>query len=160
MNSNSNSDLSQTISNIFANNDISLEYELKLRRIKQSRPRKKQDLELALAVILVDLASCDQKFQPDEYQAIVNGLRRVFGSDRSSVSALVNRSKLALANLRGSGDFSSMLRDNLNEAEKQLVMEIIDELILADGKIDGFERYFRTRYAQALGVDVPELSSE
>src|SRR5436190_22958679 len=75
---------------------------------------KVKELELALTVILVDLASCDQHFDPAEYQIILSGLRRMFGATREEVQSLVNQATLVLNNLRGTNRFVQLLKDNLS----------------------------------------------
>ena len=110
------------------------------------------ELELAFAVVLVDLASCDQKFAPREYQVIAGGLRRLFSTPKERVKSLVNQANVVLANLRGTSRFAMMLRDNLDGDEKRAVMETIDDLIGSDGVEDGFETYLRTKFADLLGM--------
>ena len=110
------------------------------------------ELELALAVVLVDLAGCDQQFAPNEYQVISGGLRRLFSPPKERVKALVNQANVALGNLRGTSRFAALLRDNLDESEKKSVMETIDDLIGIDGAEDGFETYLRNKLSTVLGI--------
>jgi uncharacterized tellurite resistance protein B-like protein len=112
-----------------------------------------QELELALTVLLVDLASCDQNFDQDEYQIISQGLMRVFGTSKEGISKLVNQANLVIANLRGTTKFAELLRDNLDNEKKASVMEIIDEIIAADGVEDGFETYLRSKLSGILGIE-------
>ena len=121
---------------------------------KGSKKRKVPlgELELAFAVVLVDLAACDQHFAPKEYQVISNGLRRLFSTPKERVKSLVNQANVVLANLRGTSRFAMMLRDNLDDDEKRAVMETIDDLIGTDGVEDGFETYLRTKFADLLGM--------
>lgn len=116
-----------------------------------------QELQVALTVVLVDLASCDQNFEPREYQIISAGLKQMFGTSKEEVKALVNQATLVLSNLRGTNHFAKMLRDNLDEEQKIAVMEIIDTIIHVDGQEDGFETYLRNKFARLLGIptDVP-----
>lgn len=122
---------------------------------KKGKGAAPRELELALAVILVDLASADQNFDQNEYQAIALGLRRVFGTSKDQMQVLVNQAKVQLAGLRGTGRFAEMLRDNLTEKDKQAVMEVIEDIIAADGKEDGYETYLRTRLQSTLGIKQP-----
>ncbi|NMC64454.1 MAG: hypothetical protein GYA55_14915 [SAR324 cluster bacterium] len=114
----------------------------------------KADLELALAVILVDLASTDEAFDPSEYEVISRGLKEVFGTTKDRVQQLVNQSRQILESLRGTNKYTNMLRDNLNNTEKKEILAIIDDLIAADGKEDPFEVYMKSRIAKALGFEV------
>lgn len=148
--------LLDTIGKIFSNTSASNDS----RPIPLAKRKKtsKAELELAMTVLLVDLATCDEKFQPEEYQLIANGLRRLFGTSRHQVQALVNQSNQVLRNLRGTASFANLLRDNLSESERLSVMEVIDEIIEADGHIDGFEIYIRHKLAALLDIPLHDKS--
>lgn len=146
MNNNSNNLNTTKLNELFAAADKASAKKLRKRAVPLS------ELELALAVVLVDLAGCDQTFAPNEYQAISGGLRRLFSTPKERVQALVNQANVALANLRGTSRFTALLRENLDEDEKKAVMESIDDLIDADGGEDGFETYLRNKLSDALGM--------
>lgn len=115
------------------------------------------DLELAFAVLLVDMASCDQNFEQKEYIMIGSALKRLFGTPKDRVQTLVNQANTIMNNLRGTSRYAALLRDNLDLDEKKVLMETVDELIFSDGEEGGFERYLRTKLADLLGVsaDLP-----
>lgn len=110
------------------------------------------ELELALAVLLVDLASCDQQFDADEYRTIAAGMQRVFGTAPNDVRKLVSQARLVLANLRGTSAFADLLREQLSVEERQAIMAVVDEVVAADGREDGFETYLRHKIGDLLGV--------
>ena len=122
-------------------------------KVHKTKAVPKQQLELALTVLLVDLAACDDKFQPEEYHLIANGLRRLFGTTRHQVQALVNQATQVLRNLRGTSNFAALLKENLSDEERLAIMEIIDELIHSDGVVDGFEVYLRHKLTDLLGIN-------
>jgi len=125
----------------------------KKRKQKFSNDRaKKRELALAATVLLVDLADCDQDFDPEEYQVITSGLIRMFDTCKSEVTALVNEAQQYLANLRGVDRYAQILKEELNDSEKAMLMDVIDELTAADGKEDGFEIYLRSKVAKKLGM--------
>ena len=103
-------------------------------------------------MLLVELAGSDQNFDAREYNVISNGLRRIFGTTKDEVAALINQATLNLAHLRGTGRFATLLKDNMTLEERQVVMEVIEEVIAADGVEDGFETYLRHKFSDLLGV--------
>lgn len=119
-----------------------------------SKKAQKRELEFALTVLLVDLASCDQNFEMREYTIIQNGLKRVFGTTKDQVSALINEANTTLKNMRGSSRFASQLKDSLSMDQRLAIMEIVDEVIKADGVEDGFETYLRQKFAELLCVEL------
>lgn len=152
MNNSANNPLLQTVDKVFAN--VETAQKIPSFTTQKNKPVKKQQLELALTVLLVDLAACDDKFQPEEYQLIANGLRRMFGTTKHQVQALVNQATQVLRNLRGTSSFAQQLKDNLSEDERIAIMDIVEEMIHADGVIDGFEIYLRQKIGDLLGIKV------
>ncbi len=149
MSHNSNRVLSHTIDSIFQNQGVK---QFSRKSAKTACRAKKKDLELALTVLLVDLACCDQNFDQQEYQIIISGLQRIFGTGKHEIQALVNQANIALANLRGVGRFAGLLNESLSDEQKQQVMDIIDEIIHIDGEVDGFEVYLHHKLATMLGM--------
>ncbi|MCB0337825.1 MAG: TerB family tellurite resistance protein [Bdellovibrionales bacterium] len=147
-NTSKNSNLiGQTLEQIFSNH----KHVVKNKDLKAGIELR--ELELAFTVLLVDLASCDQNFDQDEYQVISKGLIRVFGTSKDQVTALVNQANLVISNMRGTNRFAEMLRDNLSTENKEKVLEIIDEIIQIDGVEDGFETYLRAKFVSLLGLE-------
>src|SRR4051812_30502504 len=106
-----NNMFTDTIDHIFAHHNASLD---KQYRSKNNAAMKKRELEMAVAILLVDLASCDQHFDTCEYQTISKGLNKLFGTSLQEVGSLVQQANQALGMLRGSGKFATMLRETLD----------------------------------------------
>jgi len=138
-----------TLNNLFSQNQ---QKNQKKQNFKRAKGVTDKDLEVALTVILVDLASSDQNFEPQEYTVIQKGLARMFGTNKTEVSPLVNQAKIILGNMRGTGSSLKILKENLDLEQRQTVMEIIDEVIDTDGVEDGFEVYLRTKFLDGLGL--------
>ena len=64
----------------------------------------------------------------------------------------MNQAVLALQNMRGSTSYIETLRENLDDAQRRAILEVIDDVIDADGVEDGFETYLRTKFADLLGL--------
>jgi uncharacterized tellurite resistance protein B-like protein len=114
---------------------------------------KKRDIELAVTVLLVDLAASDQDFDPREYQVIVHGLMEMFGTQKHEVSALINQAQTILRNLRGVARFGELLTENLSLEDRLAIMRIIEQVIQADGVEDGYETYLRHKLQKMLGLE-------
>lgn len=141
--------LGRTLQSIFEQNELAK----KEHQLKKKGEVARRDMEVAVAVLLVELASADQNFEQSEYVVITNGLRKIFGFTGSNIQALINQSVNTLKNLRGTSHFSSLLRENLSTVEKNSVLEVVEEIIKADGKEDGYELYFRDKIKKTLGLD-------
>jgi len=109
-----------------------------------------QDLEFALTVLLVELASSDENFDQDEYHAITMSLQRVFDTDRAKAKEYINRASISISQVRGTTSYARLLGENLSLEERRMVTEIIDDLISADGQHDPFEIYHQNRIRHIL----------
>jgi uncharacterized tellurite resistance protein B-like protein len=103
------------------------------------------DLEFALTILLVELASSDQNFDQQEYHSITIGLQRIFGTERAKVRSYINRATLTLAQYRSTLPYAELLKANLNPLQLKEIVEIIDDLVDSDGQEDPFEIYHRQR---------------
>ena len=125
------------------------------------RTDRMEDLKLAVVVLLVDLATCDQQFDEKEYQAISAGLRRIFHLDQRDIGHYVQAAQAALGSLRGIGAFTSLIRDECSPEQRNAIMHVVNEVIAADGREDDFEVYLRHKLAKLLNVpSTPPATSD
>jgi uncharacterized tellurite resistance protein B-like protein len=108
------------------------------------------ELEYALTVLLVELASSDENFDQEEYHTIMLSLQRIFNTDRSKVKEYVNRATVSISQVRGTTAYARLLRDNLSLEDRKIITDIISELISSDGKHDPFEVYHQNRIKHIL----------
>lgn len=111
-----------------------------------------QQLEVSLAVLLVELASSDEGFAQKEYQVIILALHRVFGVPRDRAQRHINEAVTILKNLRSTSEYALRLREHLGREDLMLVARCIDDVMDADGVQDGFEIYHRRRFRELLGI--------
>jgi uncharacterized tellurite resistance protein B-like protein len=114
-------------------------------------------LELALAVLLVELASSDEGFEQKEYQIIIRALNQIFGTSRDRAQRHINEAVTILKNLRGTSEYAIRLREHLPKEELLGIARCIDDVMDADGVQDGFELYHRRRFRELLGIAADEL---
>lgn len=117
-----------------------------------ARKASQAELELAVTVIMVDIANSDQDFCANEYAIIQNSMRRLFNTDKTRVMKLVAEAKQLIANMRGATSYRELLRDALDDQQKHAVLECVRDLIDADGSQDGFEVYLKQRLRATLGL--------
>jgi uncharacterized tellurite resistance protein B-like protein len=111
-----------------------------------------KDAEFAVALILVELASSDQNFDQEEYHIIYMALQTLFGCDRAKSRNLINRALLTLKQLRGTVPYVELLRDVLSDFQKENFIDILKEMMTADGVIDPFEVYHLNRIVSIIST--------
>jgi len=111
------------------------------------------ELELAVVVILVDLASVDSNFDSREFMTICIGMQRLFGVTQPEVLKLIAQANQVLASLRGVDKFAILLRDEVPIEKRKQIMEVVNNVISADGREDDFEIYLRHKFHDLLGLN-------
>lgn len=114
------------------------------------------ELHLAVVVILVDLASTDSNFDSREYMTICVGMQRLFGISQATVTKLIAQANQVLASMRGVDRFATLLKEQIDIEKRQQIMQVIDNVIAADGREDDFEIYLKHKFAFLLGLEEPK----
>lgn len=114
--------------------------------------RSKDEIALATAMVLVEIASSDHVVDKFERTVILNGLKGLFKLSDEAANGLLTRAKAQLSSMRGSSASAEILRDALDSASKRALAQIIDNLIRCNGTVDGIEIYLRKRFRDILGI--------
>ena len=125
----------------------------RMQNLKQKGPlRGKDEIALAAAVVLIEIASSDHVVDKFERTVIINGLKSLFRVSDETANGLMNRAKAQLASMRGSSSAAEVLRDTLDMPTKRAIAQVIDNLIRCNGVVDGIEVYLRKRFRDILGL--------
>jgi uncharacterized tellurite resistance protein B-like protein len=116
------------------------------------QPRGEHDLQLATAVLLVEVMRADPALGEAERVAVVEALRRAFTLAPDEVERLV---ELAHANARGANDFyafTSTINDGFTHPQKVHMVELMWTVAFADGHLDAHENHLIGKVAGLLHV--------
>ena len=109
-------------------------------------------IQVATAVILLEVANADDDFSEAELDTVVSILKDNFNLTDEEVSDLI---EISDEERKGSVDmwhFANIINENYSEAEKQSVMENIWRVIYADGRLDKFEDHIVHKLATILHI--------
>lgn len=138
------------------NNNSSQTADSLLSRMQSLKPkgplRGKDEVALAAAVVLIEIASSDHVVDKFERTVIINGLKSLFRVSDETANGLMNRAKAQVSSMRGSSSAAELLRDSLDLASKRAIAQVIDNLIRCNGVVDGIEVYLRKRFRDILGL--------
>jgi uncharacterized tellurite resistance protein B-like protein len=125
----------------------------RMNSLKTNRPLKdKNEIALAAAVVLTEIASSDHVVDKFERTVIHNGLKSLFKLSDEAVIGLMARAKAQLSSMRSSSAQAEALRDALDPASKRAIAQVIDNLIRCNGVVDSVEIYLRKRFREILGI--------
>lgn len=109
-------------------------------------------LQLACAVLLMEVMRAEPDLRDEERQAVMAALRRKFTLSPDEVERLV---ELADEKARTANDFfgfTSTLNDSLGHEQKVRVVEYMWQVAYADGEIDENENHLISKVAGLLHV--------
>jgi len=117
----------------------------------QSAPQRADgDVRIAACALFLEMANIDNEFSEEERQHILAILQDEFGLSEYDALALAQE---AAADLEGSIDlwrFTNMINDNYSEEEKVRVVELLWQIVYADGHVDEHEDYLVHKLTKLL----------
>ena len=97
------------------------------------------DLELATALLLVELARADHSLADVEQQAIVSLLMTHFSLSEGEVESLVRQAESEADHAASLQSFTRKLNDELDRAGKLRIVEMLWEVAFADDELSKYE---------------------
>lgn len=117
-----------------------------------SQSRQQHTLELATAVLLIEVVRADGRLNEAERQAVMAALRSKFSLPESELAELF---ELAHQHSEDSHDlysFTARLNESLGEPQRIRVFELLWEVAYADGHADAHEVHLLRRLADLLHI--------
>ncbi len=125
-----------------------------------------EDMQIATGVLLLEMAGSDKDYDPEEVHTVFRTMEREFKIDQDEALRL-----LELADkLRGQQEkidrFISTLNDNFSDEQRVLVLSMVWQVVMADGKVDKFEKRFakqvqtRLKLSEEQAADARRLATE
>jgi len=113
---------------------------------------REEELRVSAGALLVTAGGIDGNFDPDERRKVKTLLKKQFGLNDKETRQLF---KVAEARERDAVDlyrFTSVLCRELDQEGRKRIVEMLWEVVLADGIVDEFESNLVWRVAELLGV--------
>lgn len=101
-----------------------------------------QDLHIAAAVLLIEMAGSDQGIAPQEAEAVCELMQKEFALPEESLPELVQVAVAARKEKGKIDEFVQVINSKFDEGQRQRLLAMIWKIVLADGKVDKFEQRF------------------
>jgi len=112
----------------------------------------RDDIQLAAAALLLELAYADGEFAPQELEYLEAALGRHFDLEASTVADLI---ALAERERRTSIDhfqFTRVIREQLDIGQRTVLAEVMWGVVLADGRVGDHEGYLMRKLGHLLDL--------
>lgn len=110
------------------------------------------DLQLAAAALLVEAAVADGNFDADERAALERRLSERFSLDPQEAHDLIEEARRHQADSNHLLRFTRAIKEGFEEEQRVVLMEMLWEVVLADGTVDPFEDHLLRRLGGLLYV--------
>ncbi len=130
----------------------------KLRQTSAGQPEQRDaQIRLATAVLLTEMSRADFEEQPEESAAIEALLRKQFDLSADDSEALAASGREEADRAVSLHDYTRRLNEELSDAEKGRIIEMLWEVALSADLLDKHEDYLMRKLAELLYVPHGEL---
>lgn len=109
-------------------------------------------LQLATAVLLVEVMRCDTDLAPEERAATEKALRSTFALSDAELARLMAQAEQTAEGANDYFRFTSAMNDRFSQAQKIQVVELMWQVAYADGQLDENEQHLISKIAGLLHV--------
>lgn len=119
---------------------------------QQSPEQQKNVLQMATAVLLVEVMRADPEIHASERAAVIALLQRKFALAEDALVGLVQEAEQTAQNAHDLHSFTSSLNAHFTQAQKILVVEYMWQVAYADAHLDVHENHVISKIAGLLHV--------
>ena len=109
-------------------------------------------LQLATAVLLVEVMRCDSNFDEKERAATEKALRSTFALSDAEIARLMSQAEQTAQGANDYFRFTSAMNDQFSQPQKIQVVELMWRVAYADGVLDENEHHLISKVAGLLHV--------
>ena len=109
-----------------------------------------QDLQVACAVLLVEMARADKQVAPEEGAAVVKLMSTQFGIAKQEVPKLIEIAVAACKTEGGADALIASLNERLNEEQRVKLMGMVWRVVLADKTVEEQEEKLAEKMRRRL----------
>lgn len=111
-----------------------------------------QRMRLATAALLLEMASADFSVDPEEIEAVHRAIIKGLGLSREDTEELVKLAEIEARDMTSYYQFTKVINKNCTPEEKTLIIELMWQVALADGRLDNYEEHMIRKIANLIYV--------
>ena len=115
-------------------------------------PSREEALRMATAVLMIDVARADHVFDDAEFERVLGLVQSHFGLSPEQAAEFVNDADGKAEDLVSLYEFTQLLHQNLDEAEKARIVGMLWQIAYADGHLDKYEDSLVLKISDLLHV--------
>ena len=115
-----------------------------------------QRREIAVVTLLVELAQSDRTLATGELATVERIVRERFGLDAATAGRLIAAARVELDAALEDWVFANAVREGFDARERLEIVELLWEVVYADGKLARLEESLMRRVANEIGIGETE----
>ena len=119
---------------------------------KESEGERETRVRIATAVVLLETAHADDEFDEAEQIRIMDMLGKRFGLDEESVHELMEAADEHRVRSIDIWHYTELINNNFSVDEKLGIIDMIWQVIYADGRLDKYEDYLVHKLSRVLHI--------
>lgn len=119
---------------------------------ESSEDRSKQEIQLATAALLIELARADLAVDEKEWQVIVAALAQTFHLPAETLQELVRLAEEELQDATDLFQFTQLVNQHYSYKDKLTLLKNMWQVAFADGRIDKYEDHLIRKVAGLIHV--------
>jgi uncharacterized tellurite resistance protein B-like protein len=116
-----------------------------------------RQLQLATAVLLLEVARSDFDLRADEFEAITDGVQRTLGLTEDEAIAVVRFAEEEIRQSKRIFQFTRLVDESYTPAQKKRIVECLWQVAFADAQILASEEYLVRKIADLLHVPLADF---
>ena len=112
----------------------------------------KNKIELATAVLMIEISLADENTGDEEYKTIKKILLEKFGLDETKIDTLISLAEDEVDHTVSLHEFAETINNELSAIEKTNIIENLWRVAYADAYIHKYEEYYIRKIADLLHV--------
>ncbi len=125
-------------------------------KVERTRVTDRQ-LQLATAVLLLEVARCDFDLRADEFKAVSRGVREVLGLTEDEATAVVRFAEEEVRQSKRLYQFTELIDRNYSPEQKKLVVQYLWQVAFADAQLLATEEYIVRKISDLLHVPLADF---
>ncbi len=118
---------------------------------------KENKIQIATAVLFLEMAFADFEIDPQEELEITNTLQRLFNLEAGQVEYLLKEAKAKRSEAHDIFRFTNLLKGHYTREERIRILEMLWLLIFADGRVDKYEDALIRKITTLLGLEHSDM---
>ena len=109
-------------------------------------------IELATAVLMIEISLADENTSDIEYKTIKRVLLEKFSLDKVKINELISLAENEVDHLVSLHEFSEIINNQISKSEKTSIIENLWQVAYADAYVHKYEEYYIRKIADLLHV--------